>query len=40
VTSCPAEAVKLEKKKEDSQYTPPDNFMHTYMEIAKERGKV
>ncbi len=40
VTGCPAEAVKLEMKKEDSRYTPPDNFMYTYMEIAKERGKI
>ncbi len=40
VTSCSAEAVKLEKKKEEARYTPPDNFMYTYMEIAKERGKM
>jgi len=30
----------LEKKGADSSYTPPDNFMVTYMEIAKERGKM
>jgi Na+-translocating ferredoxin:NAD+ oxidoreductase subunit B len=39
VTGCPAEAVKLEKKQEERRYTPPDNFMNTYIEIAKERGK-
>ncbi len=40
VTGCPSEAVKLEKKREESRYTPPDNFIATYMQIAKERGKM
>jgi formate hydrogenlyase subunit 6/NADH:ubiquinone oxidoreductase subunit I len=40
VTGCPSEAMKLEKKTENARYTPPENFMYTYMEIAKERGKM
>jgi Na+-translocating ferredoxin:NAD+ oxidoreductase subunit B len=40
VTTCPAEAAKLEKKPDGNRYTPPDNFMITYLEIAKERGKM
>ena len=40
VIACPAEGVKLEKKSADHLYTPPENFMQTYMAIAKERGKM
>lgn len=40
VTGCPSAAMKLEKKSPESAYTPPDNFMLTYIEIAKERGKI
>jgi Na+-translocating ferredoxin:NAD+ oxidoreductase subunit B len=40
VPTCPGDALELIKKKEDDQYTPPENFMGTYMNIAKERGKI
>lgn len=40
VTGCPAQAMTLEKKAENNHYVPPENFMITYMEIAKERGKM
>jgi Na+-translocating ferredoxin:NAD+ oxidoreductase subunit B len=40
VTACPALALSLEKKQEDRLYTPPENFGNTYIQIAKERGKL
>jgi Na+-translocating ferredoxin:NAD+ oxidoreductase subunit B len=40
VMACPALALRLEKKQAERLYTPPENFINTYMEIAKERGKL
>lgn len=40
VTACPALALRLEKKQAERLYTPPENFINTYMAIAKERGKI
>ena len=41
VVACPIpEALHLEKKQAEQMYTPPENFMNTYMEIARERGKI
>lgn len=39
-TGCPSGAVRLEKKENDSIYVPSENFMTTYMKIARERGKM
>jgi Na+-translocating ferredoxin:NAD+ oxidoreductase subunit B len=39
-TACPALALRLEKKEAEKLYTPPENFINTYMAIAKERGKI
>ena len=41
VMACPIpEALHLEKKQAERMYTPPENFAKTYMEIARERGKL
>jgi Na+-translocating ferredoxin:NAD+ oxidoreductase subunit B len=38
--ACPALALRLEKTQAEKLYTPPENFINTYMAIAKERGKL
>ena len=41
VMVCPIpETLHLEKKQAERMYTPPENFAKTYMEIARERGKI
>ncbi len=40
VTTCPTEAMTLIKKSDDLLYTPPQSGFETYMNIAKERGKI
>lgn len=40
VTTCPTEAMSLIKKSEDHLYTPPKSGFETYINIARERGKI
>jgi Fe-S-cluster-containing hydrogenase component 2 len=40
VITCPSKSRKLVKKSQEWHYTPPDNMMITFMEIAKQRGKM
>ncbi len=40
VTTCPTGAMSLLKKSEDALYLPPESGMETYMNIARERGKI
>jgi Fe-S-cluster-containing hydrogenase component 2 len=40
VTTCPDEAILLNKKPEDQLYEPPKTGGETYVRIAKERGKM
>jgi len=40
IPSCDVEAIRLKAKDEDEQWVPPANFIGTYTNIAKERGKL
>lgn len=40
VTHCPTEAMTLKQKDAADQYVPPENTFETYMNMARERGKV
>jgi len=40
VTDCPTGAITLMQKPEDQRYIPPANVMETYINIARERGKI
>ena len=41
VIACPVPlSLHLEKKQAERMYIPPENFAKTFMEIAKERGKL
>ena len=40
VSTCEYDAIKLIHKKEGETYEPPETFVHTYMRIAMERGKL
>jgi electron transport complex protein RnfB len=40
VPSCEVEAMRLEAKGEGDQWVPPANVLGTYINIAKERGKL
>jgi ferredoxin len=37
VTTCPTEALKLEKKPDDSLYTPPATVYDTYAVMSREK---
>jgi Na+-translocating ferredoxin:NAD+ oxidoreductase subunit B len=37
VTTCPTEALKLEKKPDDSLYTPPPTVYDTYAQMSREK---
>jgi Fe-S-cluster-containing hydrogenase component 2 len=40
VTDCPTGAMSLQEKPESQRYVPPANVMETYINIARERGKI
>jgi Fe-S-cluster-containing hydrogenase component 2 len=40
VITCSSKSRKLVKKPQGQHYTPPDNMMITFMEIARQRGKM
>ncbi|MGD0022768.1 MAG: 4Fe-4S binding protein [Smithellaceae bacterium] len=40
VTSCAFEAIRLKEKAPEDRWTPPANVVETYMNIARERGKM
>ncbi len=40
IVACAMKAVDLLKKKDEELYTPPENWMIAFLEIAKERGKM
>ena len=40
VVTCSSKSRKLVKKPQGQHYTPPDNMMITFMEIARQRGKM
>ena len=40
VVTCSSKSRKLVKKPQEQHYTPPDNMMITFMEIARQRGKM
>jgi NAD-dependent dihydropyrimidine dehydrogenase PreA subunit len=40
IPSCEVEAIRLEAKDAQAQWVPPANVMGTYIDIAKERGKI
>ena len=40
VTTCPAKALSLRKKNPQELYVPPAKPFDTYLQIAKERGKI
>ena len=40
VPSCDVEAIHLETKDKENQWVPPANVVQTYVNIAKERGKL
>ena len=40
VTDCPDDAMTLRQKGETETYVPPSNLIKTYINIAKEKGKI
>ncbi len=40
VTTCPAKALSLRPKSPKEHYVPPLKPIDTYIQIAKERGKI
>jgi Na+-translocating ferredoxin:NAD+ oxidoreductase subunit B len=40
VGDCPAGAMIFREKEETARYVPPPSMVHTYMNMAKERGKL
>ncbi len=40
IPSCDVEAIRLEAKDAEDQWVPPANVIETYINIAKERGKL
>ena len=40
VTTCPSKALSLRHKSPQEQYVPPVKPMDTYLQIARERGKI
>lgn len=40
ITSCASEAMRLVEKAPEERWTPPANIVETYINIARERGKM
>ena len=40
VPACPSEAISLRQKDEVDRYVPPRNVFETYLNMARERGKI
>lgn len=40
VTTCDSEAINLVEKEESERYVPPAKMVHTYMNMARERGLI
>jgi ferredoxin len=40
VTTCEDDAMRLRLKAEPEQSVPPKTLFHTYLSLAKERGKI
>ena len=40
VTTCDVDALALKAKDEDQKWVPPKTLFETYLNIAKERGKL
>ena len=40
ITACEFDAIKLSEKSAEEKWVPPRNIVETYMNIARERGKL